>query len=87
MASKKLIEVFHHSAVKFMVGCTLLILSINDFNLFSPCSHRKNMSSMYLHYKDGLYSDTFIISSSSSAINKMLYGGANVVPIAVPRFR
>ena len=41
---------------------------------------------MYLHHKYGLYSDSFIISSSSSAINKMLYGGASLVPIAVPRF-
>ena len=30
------------------------------------------MSSMYLHHKYGLYSDSFIISSSSSTINKML---------------
>ena len=86
MTSKKLIEIFDHSAVNFMVGCALLILSINDFDLFSPYSHQKNMSSMYLHHKYGLYSDSFIISSSSSAINKMLYGGANFVPIAVPRF-
>ena len=86
VTSKKLIEVFDHSAVNFMVGCALLILSINDFNLFSPCSHKKNKSSMYLHHKYRLYSDSFIISSSSSAINKMLYGGANFVPIAVPSF-
>ena len=63
-----------------MVGCTLLILSIKNFNLFS---HKEIMSSMYLHRKCGLYSDSFIISSSSSAINKMLYRGANFVPIAV----
>ena len=41
-----------------MVGCTLLILSINDFDLFSPCSHKKNMSSIYRHHKYGLYSDS-----------------------------
>ena len=83
MTSKKLIKAFHRFAVNFMVGCTLLILSIKNFNLFS---HKKIMSSMYLHRKCGLYSDSFIISSSSSAINKMLYRGANLVPIAVPRF-
>ena len=66
-----------------MVGCTLLILSIKNFNLFS---HKKIMSSMYLHRKYGLYSDSFIIYYSSSAINKTLYVGANLVPIAVPRF-
>ena len=85
MTSKKLIEVFDHSVVNFMVGCTLLILSINDFNLFSPYSHQKNMSSMYLHHKYGLYLDSFIISSSSYTIDKILYGGGNFVPIAVPR--
>ena len=86
MTSRKLMEVFDHSVVNFMVGCALLILSINDLNLFSPCSHQKNMSSMYLLHKYGLHSDSFIITSSSSAINKMVYGGANFVPIAVPRF-
>ena len=40
----------------------------------------------YLHHKYGLNSNSFIIYSSSSAINKMLYGGANLVPIAVPSF-
>ena len=83
---KKLIEVFDLSAVNLMVGCTLLILSTNGFNLFSPCSHKKNMSSIYLHHKHGLYPDSFIIFSSCSVINKMLYGGANFVPIVVPRF-
>ena len=77
-------EVFDHSAVNFMIGCALLILSINDFNLFSPCFHKKNMSSICLHHKYGLYSDYFIISSSSSVINKILYGGANLVSMAVP---
>ena len=86
MTSKKLIEVYDHSAVNLTVGCTLLILSRNDFNLFSPCSHEKNMSSIYRHHKYGSYSDSFIIFSSSSARNKMLNGGANFVPIAVPCF-
>ena len=86
VTSKKLIKVFDHSAVNFMVGCTSLILLVNDFSLFSPCSHKKNMSSMYLHHKYGLYSDSFIKFSFSSAINKMLYGGANLVPIAALRF-
>ena len=66
-----------------MVGFTLLILSIKSFNLFP---HKKIMSSMYLHRKYVLYSDSFIISSFSSAMKKMLYRGANFVPIAVPRF-
>ena len=44
------------------------------------------MSSMHFYHKHGFHSDSYIISSSSSAINKMLYGRANLVPIAVPRF-
>ena len=47
VTSKKLIEVFDHSAVSLMVGCTSLILARNNFNLFSPCSHKKNVSSIY----------------------------------------
>ena len=49
VTSKKLTKIFDHSALKFMVGWTLLILSMNDFNLFAPCSCKKNMSSMYLY--------------------------------------
>ena len=41
---------------------------------------------MYLHHKCGLHSDSFIISSSSSAINEMLYGGGSLIPVAVLRF-
>ena len=41
---------------------------------------------MYVLQKYGLYSDSFMISSSSSTINKMLYGGALFAPIKVPRF-
>ena len=44
------------------------------------------MSSRYLHRKYVLYSDYFIIFSSSFDINKILYRGASLVPIAVPRF-
>ena len=41
---------------------------------------------MILIYSHHVILDYFIIFSSSSAINKMLYGGANFVPIAVTRF-
>ena len=40
------------------------------------------MSSMYLNHKDGLYSDSFIVSSISD-INKMIHRGENLVPITV----
>ena len=39
-----------HAAVNLMVACPLLILSINDFNLFSPGFQKKNMSSMHRHH-------------------------------------
>ena len=60
----------------FLIWTTvpLIIFSMNIF-LYLSCSHEENMSSLYLHYNYSLYSDSFIISSSSSAINKMLYGG------------
>ena len=41
---------------------------------------------MYLHQKYVLYSDSFVISVSSSAINIMLHGRVNLVPMSVPRF-
>ena len=34
-------------------------------------------------HKHGFHSNYFIISSSSSSINEMLYGGGNLLPIAV----
>ena len=86
MTSKKTTKVFDHSAVNLMVVSAFLILSINNFNLFSPCSHKKNMSSMCHHHRYGLYFDCFMICSSSSVINKMLYRGAKFVAIAVSRF-
>ena len=52
-------------------------------------SHKKNMSSMYGLHKYGLHkygSGSYIFFSSSSAINKTLYGGANFVSIADPVF-
>ena len=43
----------------------------------------KNVVSVHLY---GLHSDSFIISSSSFATNKILYEGADLVPTAVLRF-
>ena len=86
MASKNLIEVFDHSDVKFTEECTFLVLSLNSINFSSLYHHRINISSMYLRHKYGSNSDTLIISSSSSPINKMLYGSANLVQISVSCF-
>ena len=42
------------------------------------------MSSIYLHHTNGLYSDSFMTSSSSSTIKDILYRGVNIVPIGDP---
>ena len=44
------------------------------------------MSSMYLHHMYGLSLISLTISSSNSGINNILYGAANFVSTAVPRF-
>ena len=46
------------------------MLSINYFSFSSPCSQRKNISSIYFHRRCGLNSPFGTISSSSSAINR-----------------
>ena len=83
VTSKKLIEVFDHSAVNFMVLCTLLILSIN-YLIYSHHVPVRKICRQCTSTINTVYSDSFIICSFSSAINKMLYGGANLVPITVP---
>ena len=50
--------------------------------LFSPCLQGRRC----LHHGYGFSSISLKTSSSNSAINNLLYGGANVVPIAVPHF-
>ena len=44
----------------------------------------KNISSIYLYHMRGFSSIYFKMLSSRSAINIIAYGGANLVPIAVP---
>ena len=59
---------------------------MNSLGFSSPCYQRKKISFMYLHHRYGLSSISLKISSSNSVINNMLYGGANFIKIAVPRF-
>ena len=75
-----------HSAVNFIVGCFSFKYSINPLSFSSPFSQRKKISSMYLHYRYGFSSISLKISSSNSAIDNILYRGANFLPIAMPRF-
>ena len=66
-----------------MVGCFSFKCSINCLSFSHPCSQRKKMSSVYLHHRYGFSSVSLKISSSNSAINSILYGGAYFVPVAV----
>ena len=50
----------------------ILMLSIKEFSFSSPCSQRKNISSIYLRHRYGLISAFRKISFSSSAINRIL---------------
>ena len=84
LTSKKFISSFDHSAVNLIVGWEALSVSINYFKESSPCSQMKNISSIYLHHLRGCSSVSFKILSTRSAINIIAYGGANLVPIAVP---
>ena len=58
---------------------------INSFSDSSPCSQIKNISSLYLQQTFGFFLTLFKIFSSKAAITSTAYGGANFVPIAVPR--
>ena len=81
-----MIDVWDHSAVNFIVGCFLFKCSINSLSFSSPCSQRKKMSSIYFHHRYSFSSISLKISSANSAINNILYGRTNFIPIAVPRF-
>ena len=84
--SKKLIDVWGHSAVNFIAGCFPFKWSINSLSFSCPCSQRKKMYSMYLHHRYGFSSISIKISSSNSAINNIMYDGENFVTISVPCF-
>ena len=64
----------------------LIHLFCKLLQILFPMSPRKKMSSICLHHGYGFSSISLKTSSSNSAINNLLYGGANVVPIAVPHF-
>ena len=55
------------------------------YKVSSPCSQRKKISSMYLHHTYEVSSISLNLFASNSVINKILYGGANFVLIALPR--
>ena len=73
VTSKKLINVWDHSAVNFVVGCFSFRYFINSLSFSSPCSQRKKMPSVYLHHSFGFNS---VVGRSN-----ILYSGANFVSI------
>ena len=68
-----------------MIECTLLIFSMNNSFIIVMFLWEKYVIKVLPPYTR-LYADSFIISSFSSAINKMLYDGASFQRIVVPRF-
>ena len=86
VTSKKLIDVWDHSAVNFMVKYFSFKFPINSSVFLSSMFPKTNMSSMYLHNRYDFTSILLNVSSSNSAISNILYGEGNLVPIAVPRF-
>ena len=73
-------------ASEFCSRMFLIHLFCKLLQILFPMSPRKKMSSICLHHGYGFSSISLKTSSSNSAINNLLYGGANVVPIAVPHF-
>ena len=67
VTSRIFMDVFGQSVVNFLIGCTLLMLSINDFSFPSLCSRKNNISSIYLHHRYGFQR----ISFSSSTIKRI----------------
>ena len=86
LTSKMFISPLDHSAVNLIVGWKALSVSINYFKESSPCSQIKNISSICLHHMRGFSSISCKIISSRSPMNRMAYGGANVVPFAIPLY-
>ena len=84
LTSQKCISSFDHSAINLIVRWEPLSVSINCFKESSPCTQMKNISSIYLHQMRCCSSISCNILSSRSTINRMAYGEANLVHIAVP---
>ena len=85
VTSKTLSDVWDYSVVNSIVECVSFKCYINSPSL-SSCSQQKKMSSKYLHHRYCFSSISLKISSSNLAINNILNGGANFVPIAVSHF-
>ena len=68
-----------------MVGCLLFRVCI-IWDAFSGVPGRiQRMSSIYLFHIRGSSGRSLSSCSSSSAMNRFAYAGANLLPMAVPR--
>ena len=85
LATKNVVSSFDHSAVNVIVWWQALSVSINYFKESSSCSQMKNISLMYLqHMRDCSSISSKILSSRSTRMDIIPYGGTSLVPIAVP---
>ena len=66
-----------------MYVCIYIYIYIYILFIFI-CTKNKNAARFYLHQRFGLNSAFRRISSSNSAINRILEQGANFVPVAAP---
>ena len=84
LTSKKLTDDLDFSSVNFKLIWKLLRRFRSSSSWSSPSVRMKNMSSIYLNHNHGLTISESRNSFSILSINKHAYGGANLVPIAVP---
>ena len=68
-----------------MVVCTRLNWSMNCWRAVRLWDHTTKMSSMNLSHKSGCGGYEYTCYLSNTDMNKFVYKGANLVPMAVPK--
>ena len=86
VTSRKLMDVEEVSWVNLMVECMWLSVVMKSVSLSCPSVQIKKMSSIKRHHTRGLYSAFSRAVASREPINMFAYGGAILVPMAVPCF-
>ena len=74
------------SLVNLMVGWMWLNVVMKSASLSCPCVQIKNISSIKRHHTRGLYGAFSRAVASRDPINRLAYGGAILVPMAVRCF-
>ena len=82
--SRRAILSLSDSQVNLIQGSTSLRLFKKIFSFSSPCVHIKKISSMYLSHTKGCNCCVSKKLASNLSKKKHAYGGANLLPIAVP---